>query len=84
MNITWTPKATESFQHIIDYIEKEFSQKEVDNFITDVYSIILGIKSFPNMYPQSKQLKKIKKATITSQCSLFYTLSKNSITLLLF
>jgi plasmid stabilization system protein ParE len=84
MNLVWTKKASASFQQVIGYLEQEFSQKEVDTFITDVYSIIAGIQSFPKMYPQSKQLKKVHKATVSKQCSLFYTQSKDTITLLLF
>lgn len=84
MNIVWTPKATDSFQQIIDYIEQRFSQKEVDNFIIDVFGIISSIDSFPKMYPKSEQLKKIRKATVSNQCSLFYSFNKDTITLLLF
>lgn len=84
MKIVWTKKGSESFNGIVEYIEKEFSQKEVDFFILEVYGVISHITSYPKMYPVSRKNKKIRKATITKQCCLLYKINRSTITLLLF
>jgi plasmid stabilization system protein ParE len=32
MKILWTPEAIDTFDAIMEYLEKEFSQKQKDNF----------------------------------------------------
>ncbi|MGB0429296.1 MAG: hypothetical protein ACPGLV_02395 [Bacteroidia bacterium] len=44
MEVNWTPKAIESFNQVIEYLEESWTQKEVDNFIEKTKEQIERIK----------------------------------------
>lgn len=84
MEITWSEKADETFDEILDWIEDRFTSREVDNFVLTSYGVLDGIKEYPNAYPVSKSLKKVRKAVIHPHSSLYYRVGKKEIELLFF
>ena len=59
MQIVWTKKGSNSFNGIQNYIEQEFSEKEVLYFVNQTYTVISHIVNFPNMYPIYKVDKNV-------------------------
>lgn len=87
MQIIWTDQADETFDQIIAYIKEKFTQKEVDNFVTELYEVLEVIKSHPKLYPVSKirNYKSVRKAVIHPHSNLYYRISsKTTITLITF
>ena len=48
--IVWTTKALVTFENIIEYLNTDYGNKEVENFIIDTSNIIKNIKLFPQMH----------------------------------
>ena len=87
MEIIWTPKALSSIEEISHYILLKFTEKEVQQFISDTEKTIKTISNFPKSFPTSgiKKLKFSRKAIIHPHSSLLYRIeNNNAIILLLF
>lgn len=84
MEIVWTEKADETFDEIVSWIEKRFTQKEVDHFVITTYEVLDNIKELPKSYPASKTLKRVRKVVIHPHSSLYYRVQKKEIELLFF
>ena len=79
--IIWSPQADDSFDAIIEYLNTKWSFKEVEKFIRDVLDITKHISAFPQMFPEFNE-RKIRKALINPNISMFYKVSNEQIELL--
>ena len=80
--IRWTHEADENFASIINYLENEWSEKEVRKFAFETQRVIAQIAIFPKMFKSSGK-EGIRKATITRQTSIFYHIVENQNTIIL-
>jgi len=71
LKIRWTPEAEDNFSSILDYLESEWSEKEIRKFARKTQIIIEQIAINPKMF-KAAGTEEIRKAVITRQTSLFY------------
>ena len=50
MKIRWSPEAEATFSFIISYLEKEWSEKEVRNFVAKTNKVIKRISCNPKLF----------------------------------
>jgi hypothetical protein len=82
--VLWGKLAILDYYKNIDYILNEWSEKEAQKFIDEVYETEFILKQ-GNIEFQDTDLKGIKKCVICKQVSLFYRiLDKNTIEFLRF
>jgi len=86
MNVNWTHQAVKSFNKNIEWLEKHWTIKEIENFINDTEIIIKKIAQNPAIFAQSEKKKTIRKGSINKIVSIFYRIhpKKKSIDILLF
>jgi len=86
MEAIWTAKARITYFQVMDYLEKNWTKKEVLQFYNRVEIIIRTIQKNPGIYPESQYIKDIRKAFVDKNNSLFYMVdhSNNRIFLLTF
>ena len=84
MEIVWTKKAHETFNDVLDYLDREYSQKEVDDYINSVYQTISTIKAYPKAFQCVDKKISVRKAVVSPQNSLFYSIDSTQISLLRF
>ncbi|WP_031527088.1 type II toxin-antitoxin system RelE/ParE family toxin [Dyadobacter crusticola] len=82
--VVWTFEAETGFAEIIGYLEDEWSEKEVKNFVHRVRKVIKHISCFPQMFEASPTNPRVRKALIAKQQSLFYQIEEDCIVLLSF
>lgn len=83
MKIIWSPLAKIDYWKNIEYLENEWSPKEVISFIKEVeYNIDLLQKN--NIFFVKTGYKNVYKLIIVKQVSLFYRIDDNRIELLRF
>ncbi len=82
--IVWTGEAETTFEQIVQYLEKVWSEKEVRKFIRIVKKTLAKIAVVPYLFEASISDPSVRKGFITKQCSLFYQIEEESITLLYF
>jgi plasmid stabilization system protein ParE len=77
-----TSKADEDFVNIINYLEANWSIKEINNFINKFDDKVQIILDFPYIYPSISINTNIRKCTLTSQISIYYEIKKDIIRIL--
>ncbi|MCL6257849.1 type II toxin-antitoxin system RelE/ParE family toxin [Aquiflexum sp. TKW24L] len=80
-HVFWTKEAEVSLGEIILYLEKEWSEKEIVNFLDRIEKVIALIKMSPELFPLSPT-KGVRKAVIKKHSSLYYKIDKNQIIIL--
>jgi len=83
--ITWSPNARITYYKILEYLEQNWTMKEIKTFIERTEQVIDHISQHPLHYPYSKESDTYK-CVFISQVSLFYRLriKSNEIELLVF
>lgn len=70
--IKWTIPAKESYENILAYLVKEWTDKEVKNFINIVEDKLQFITIYPDIFTRTHKRKNIHKVTLSKQVVLFY------------
>ena len=75
MDIIWTAKARITFYRILDYLDENWTKKEIIQFTERTQIVIVAIINNPGIFPRSTKNKEIRKAFIDKNNSLFYTIN---------
>lgn len=75
-NILWSKEAKSQLTNIITYLRSEWSEKEVDQFISKLKSFEKRVVAFPEIYPVSKS--GLRRAVITKHNSVIYQIDQES------
>ena len=67
----WSREAEETFNGIIDYLENNWTEKEIKNFVRKTHKVIGQIEKNPYQFKASS-FHEIRKALITKHNSMFY------------
>ena len=83
MKISWSPQAKLSYFNILEYLHKEWSNKEIKKFVDRTENTLKIISKNPALFVRSPK-KDIHKGFITKQISLYYKINLEDIILLTF
>ena len=72
IEINWSLEAEETFSHNIDYLNREWSEKEIRVFVQQTEKAITRIQSYPESYPPGNKNKKYRKVRLNKYIVLFY------------
>lgn len=70
--IKWSHEARKTFDDNIQYLMKEWGEREITNFIKATNLKILNIKLNPKFYRRSEKNPSIRKSGINKNITLFY------------
>jgi len=86
MKISWTPTARKTHFNVLHHLEKDWTEREIQNFIIHVDNLLDQIKQNPGMFEESRKKKNIRKGFITKHNTLYYRVKprKKELQLLLF
>jgi len=79
-----SPLAVETYQQNIDFLEKQWSENEVLQFISNVSDVISILKVSPQTFKKWEKDSNIHQIEIQKQITLYYQIHHNNIELLLF
>lgn len=85
--IAWTPKALETYLENIRYLEENWTDKEISNFVSTVENKLLILSKYPEIgSPRNNNQKNIRHTFIHKRVSLVYRIRsrKKRIELLIF
>lgn len=80
--IIWSPKADQNFAAIINYLEINWTKKEIKNFIIRTNSVLLLLSESPNLYKSSSSRKQIREVVLTKHNILIYQIEKETVKIL--
>ncbi len=72
LEIKWTPQAVTGLANVIEYLEAEWTFREILQLEENINQVIKQISYFPDLYPKSKSFKNLHKATIDRNNYLVY------------
>jgi len=72
MKISWTPTARLTYFKVLDFIDKQWTTNEGENFIYKTEHTISQIAVNPYLFKASKKKKSVRKGFITEHNSLYY------------
>ncbi len=82
--IKWTDSALKSYHENIDYLLRDWTEKEALNFIDDVEGVLFNLKKGTVEFKESNY-KGIRECVVCKQITLFYRhIDNNKIELLRF
>jgi plasmid stabilization system protein ParE len=73
--IVWTDEALNNLRSIIEYFEKNWTEREIKKFVKSLSLLA----SNPNSFPSINHPKNLRKVVISKQTSIFYQLIENQI-----
>ena len=80
--ILWTDHAISELKETIDYLENNWTEKELRKFSVKLDHTIELISKSPKIFPESFEKKGIRKAVIEKHNNLYYRININSIEIL--
>ena len=84
--IKWTNEARITFDKNISYLLKEWTEREIKNFVKQTHHILQRIENQPEMFRPSQKSKNVRKALINKYITLYYRYyaARNEVILLTF
>ena len=79
--VIYSGRSFENTTEIKGYLLLHFTQREVDKLYALLQSLERVVTVFPDLYPKSIKNKKMHRAVLSKQLSVFYTVSKKAITI---
>ncbi|MBS1503203.1 MAG: type II toxin-antitoxin system RelE/ParE family toxin [Bacteroidetes bacterium] len=81
--IVWSPKARITYYKILDYLDEQWTFREIENFIDRTEQALTHISRNPLLY-QYSQDSNAYRCVLVKQVSLFYRIRSNEVQLLIF
>ena len=81
--IRWTPNARKDLENTLEYLEENFSAKEITRLVQKIERVAELISQNPNLFPKSEK-SKIYKVVILKFNTMYYRIKNNQIEILSF
>jgi len=82
--IIWTPEAEKTLSQIVDFLEREWTEKEIQKFLVKIESTIQLIKNQPTVFRSISRKYAIHEALVTKHNVLIYQVKSDTIMLIIF
>ena len=75
----WTDEAIDNLDGILEYLERRWTSREIDNFKERLRNQLDIILKFPLIFPQSQKHPRLRKAVLSKQTIIFYEIKDKMI-----
>ena len=79
--VEYSKQSVENAKEIVSYLQKKFTEKEVNNFYKALGDFEKIISLYPTLYSAS-QKKRIRRAVLSKVLSVYYSINKNKISII--
>jgi plasmid stabilization system protein ParE len=77
--VLWTDHAISELKETINYLEENWTERELRNFSAKLDHTIELISKTPEIFPSSFEKSEIRKAVVEEHNNLYYRITENSI-----
>ncbi len=81
--VIWTPEAESTFEGVIEYLERKWTDQEIANFINATNRVVEFISEHPRMFRKTNK-RNVHEALVTPHNLLIYKVYPTRIDLLTF
>ena len=82
LRIEWSDEAILNLDRIFDYIEENWSEREIRQFAKRLERTLSSLSKYPASYPESLRFYGVRKCVLSPQTIIFYEYSRERILLL--
>ena len=75
LKIVWTTQAEKGLEKVIDYLEKEWSEKEILKFEKQLNNLLTRISKYPKTCPPTKHYKHLRKGSVGKHNYIIYRIN---------
>ncbi len=75
LKIFWTIQAYNGLKKVINFLEENWSAKEILNLEIKLNSFLFRIKKHPNLYPYTSKIKNLRKGLIDKNNYIIYRIN---------
>ena len=77
--VEWSDEAITQLSKIYDYLEQNWTGREIRKFSVRLERVIELIAQYPRMFAVSQHKKKVRRCILTKQNSLYYKVDRHRI-----
>lgn len=81
--VEWTDNALEELQQTFDYLESNFTEKELNKLAVEIEQFVALISKNPTLFPAS-DIKDIRKVVIKKYNTMYYRILEDKVEILSF
>jgi plasmid stabilization system protein ParE len=78
-SVVWSTEASDRISEIIEYLEFNWSQTEINTFLSQLAELEKRISKHPKLYPASVKKPDLRKAVISKVNSVIYKVTEESV-----
>lgn len=72
MQVKWTARAEKGYGDIVEYLKEKWTQREIDNFISETRRFLKLLENNPNMLEASAKRKHVYRGPMNSLTIITY------------
>jgi len=76
--VIWSKRAASDLQSIVEYLEENWTDKEIRSFFKKFDLAIQAVKSYPEAFPAAKK-NKVRRVVLTKQITMYYDVLEEEI-----
>ncbi|MGB1018910.1 MAG: type II toxin-antitoxin system RelE/ParE family toxin [Chitinophagales bacterium] len=77
--ISWSGNAIKELENTIDYLEKNFSMKEISNLVLEIEKVSALLAKNPKLFPIVSSKTKLRKVVVMKFNNLYYTFDEETV-----
>tara|TARA_R110000868_G_scaffold133885_2_gene345665 strand:+ start:185 stop:484 length:300 start_codon:yes stop_codon:yes gene_type:complete len=77
--IIWSDEAISNLERILDYLERKWTEREINRFKELLSRQLELIQNNPELFPKSTTQQLLRKAVLSKQTSIYYLIREQSI-----
>jgi plasmid stabilization system protein ParE len=77
----WSDRAITDLKNIIDYLTKNWTRREIQNFSRRLDKRLDLISVNPNLFPRTTKRKNVRKSVLTKHTVIYYKTESNVVTI---
>ncbi|HRN28059.1 MAG TPA: type II toxin-antitoxin system RelE/ParE family toxin [Ignavibacteriaceae bacterium] len=80
--LKWSLQARNDLKNVINFINDNWSEKEVREFAKKLHKRISLIKTYPSLFPKSLHKQNVRRSVLTKQITIFYSKLNDTINII--
>ena len=80
--IIWSDESLQNLDSIIKYLELNWTEKEVKNFLNQLNTRIQLISKTPLIFPSTPKSSNIRRSVLSKRISIFYRITESRVEML--
>ncbi|MGA9588313.1 MAG: type II toxin-antitoxin system RelE/ParE family toxin, partial [Salegentibacter sp.] len=72
LKVVWTPQAEKGLENAIDYLEKEWTVREIIKLERNLREFLSRIRKYPQICPETGTLKNVHKGLVDKNNYIIY------------